>query len=43
MAAKSTGKAPTKSDWFDEDAETPLIAEGAKRLIRLSPRWRTAK
>jgi len=32
MTAKTTGKASAKSDWFDEDADTPLIAEGAKRL-----------
>ena len=32
MAAKSTGKASTKSAWFDEDANTSLIAQEAQRL-----------
>jgi hypothetical protein len=32
MAAKSTKKSSGSSSWIDEDADTPLIAEGAKRL-----------
>ena len=32
MAAKSTGTSSAKSAWLDEDGDTPLIAEEAKRL-----------